>query len=1817
MGDFLSENMIPFPGEEDEITPTAKLSPAPVVDEDSKKPFDASYLFLGDAQAILEEAPDLDTGLSLLANAYNAKDWNNEKEARDILSEYSQELRYRFKDTENYSIAEIKRYAPLSLSDVEPIEGETEEERNISKVDEWVRRNKEILESDNSPDPVATAMVSKKLIRSMEDVASGLKRTARYENSSALGGATRDFAYRMLSGAVVSPLKAIGLDETAEAIEERTDPRYDQDYGTAFAQALGMIGGTVASAIATGGPGGLGYLIASGVGEVRDRYETSLEKTGDPSKARTAAIIETGAQALGVGVSGKVIAPAARKLGAKLFGREVTPIAEGFLERVFSKKIGAPAGRITAAGVAEASEELVSSEISKKAQSVGEDVPYSFSAKEALRNASLGLVFGSGMGTIGATVPRVGVDPVVANGGITPVEKVNVTGGIKENVIESGFYPFDVLQTQTVPETGIDTATTVDTESTAELDVATIEEESPSVLPDTRLNVEERGSQLVDRKPQGTITTKDNSVYIVDEDGVARRKDSFTNEEVLPFDNVFFVEKDIADSLAVIRESKTEDGDPLRVYTDGKKLLVDGVNGKEEVPVLDGPQVGAHPVEVNKPKASQTDPNTVEYRSFIGHEITDVNPAPVSEDTSVGAMALKKTKERAGGKRIRLSPEVDEYVRDLFGGEDIGKSRYFPETNEGTVTQAKEAIYAKGINEATKEYLSIAPLEFTLEDSAIGLELYNLMELAASRAKEVGDTPMYEAFSKLQATIADKSMTAATFSAQFLQFQKLWADKIDPYREVQKIDEQLEEEAILELAAEEVEEPSYYKNLDETERAIDEEVTELQDKEQKLQDAENRSLDSDEAELGNFERDINETVNERAEEAKKNYEEKAAEVEAEVTRLEEAHTALVEEKTRQVEEETKKVEDEVTRLETKEKELIEKQKQEIENLKQAITDLEAKGKEKVETKGKEKIKKAESAIYEAERLGRNVARAKEGLEKLKKEVAESPLEDGLTTEEKSILRRLRAKVTRVSEPKGSPLSTREQQALNNYKELLANTKEKKASLSAMPEKTKLRIDNLKKLAKELKEKGAKQTPESHIKVSETNQLKRIAQKRAELRKQRVKNSDKRYLSDPERGRLKELLAKKAKVIKDKNKLHKKKQDKLKLLSEEDRNNLIALGKDLKSQTPGTTAYNATLKAIEAIKGKVFKNLNPNKNSLWYPYWLSNVLTGLGTHAVNIIFNSQMLVSIPASYMASGKFGAAKHFIKGVIEAAPTSLAAAKESFLSGQSLAREGQNKAQTKVDFVKEGPKYIRNLGYALRALSAEDDAFYHTIKEAQTKAALFEAGKKEGLKGDALLNYISDRMYNSKANEAIAMKEAQRIADNLKKLGVKLSPLDIKYTAWELMEKKRPASIREETAAFARLQTLTNTPEGFIGTIAKLFSSMADAPLQIPGTNKTVRPLRFIIPFMNIGGNIANALIPYTPLGALQSLNKKTITDAKLWGESETRNKSELERRSELGKSIIGTSLTAIMYGITSAFLDDEDPYIALYGNGPENYQKRKQLMDFGWRPFTLKVGDKYFKFSNTVLALPLGYLGSIHDKIRWDDKYDKDSVHEALQAGVMGSMRAFTDNTFLKSISDVISIVTGEDKSKQLSDVFLNAAKGFVPGMGALRQISRMMDDPIQTKNDAWAKFISGIPYVETLGTKPALNKFGEPVERSFEDRTGFLSRFYTSRVTDPDWRWLADNGYHLPDQANSNTTITTKKGTSKTEKRLKEFGARFEGIMTPEERYELTVKSGPDVRRVVEMYRQRYGNSGYQEKVQKKLSEDVSRVVSNWNKRLTFR
>ena len=63
------------------------------------------------------------------------------------------------------------------------------------------------------------------------------------------------------------------------------------------------------------------------------------------------------------------------------------------------------------------------------------------------------------------------------------------------------------------------------------------------MLPDTRLNVEERGSQLVDRKPQGTITTKDNSVYIVDEDGVARRKDSFTNEEVLPLIMYFLLKK--------------------------------------------------------------------------------------------------------------------------------------------------------------------------------------------------------------------------------------------------------------------------------------------------------------------------------------------------------------------------------------------------------------------------------------------------------------------------------------------------------------------------------------------------------------------------------------------------------------------------------------------------------------------------------------------------------------------------------------------------------------------------------------------------------------------------------------------------------------------------------------------------------------------------------------------------------------------------------------------------------------------------------------------------------------------------------------------------------------------------------------------------------------------------------------------------------------------------------------------------------------------------------------------------------------------------
>ena len=641
-------------------------------------------------------------------------------------------------------------------------------------------------------------------------------------------------------------------------------------------------------------------------------------------------------------------------------------------------------------------------------------------------------------------------------------------------------------------------------------------------------------------------------------------------------------------------------------------------------------------------------------------------------------------------------------------------------------------------------------------------------------------------------------------------------------------------------------------------------------------------------------------------------------------------------------------------------------------------------------------------------------------------------------------------------------------------------------------------------------------------------------------------------------------------------------------------------------------------AQQDLLAEVFRtvdNLNPDPTKDtpgWlFPLWQANQLSDPSTQVVNILGNTSQLVGSLSSFLATGiprgkvdGFSMLKGFINGATKegwaAAMLELQGIKTYKPLATKLEAEGLVPTRLRPDFVKDAPKWMKkiglnNMGYVFRALSGADAFFYKTAQEGMARLAAYNVAQKQGLTGVDLKNRISELLHNSTKewNEAaiLAKQEMQVLLDAGKKI-----PKGLERTrTWEILEARRPEDIRGESFNFASKNTFNNKPEGVVGSVVESVNKLANTPVNIPGVTRPVRPFKYLFPFMNVAGNIANASLDYTPVGGYRA-----AFDGNL---------SSLERRNALGKFLIGSTLAGTIYGLAKEFEDDKDPKFAIYGSGPADPQQNKLWRDQGGRPYSIKVGDKYIRYSESPLGILLGGLGAIADKERYDKSFSRADLPEAIGIALSGVAKSFTDNSFLKSIGTVVDVITGQKDAQLLDALVTNPVKGFIPAAGTLRAISKLTEDPIDTKNNFYAKIVSGVPFVSKIGTKPALNAFGEPVERSFEDRLSFIGRFYSERVNDPAWRWLAETGYQLP-----NTGTTVGGNSFFKSKRAEDLGAAFADVLTLQERYKLVQESGPLIKKRVEQYAATYGNRPFSEDVQEQLKKDIEKIRSQVKKRL---
>ena len=231
-------------------------------------------------------------------------------------------------------------------------------------------------------------------------------------------------------------------------------------------------------------------------------------------------------------------------------------------------------------------------------------------------------------------------------------------------------------------------------------------------------------------------------------------------------------------------------------------------------------------------------------------------------------------------------------------------------------------------------------------------------------------------------------------------------------------------------------------------------------------------------------------------------------------------------------------------------------------------------------------------------------------------------------------------------------------------------------------------------------------------------------------------------------------------------------------------------------------------------------------------------------------------------------------------------------------------------------------------------------------------------------------------------------------------------------------------------RYQTFT-TPlgEGKIGTAGQALQRVI---AKIPS-------LRFIVPFVRTPVNIVKFAFERFPGTAMfTTAYKKAIAQG--------------GRQADLARSklAIGSAVAAGVYHYAGSGI--------ITGRGPSDSRERSVMLETGWQPYSIKVGDKYYSYNRFE---PIGILFGLTADISDIGKYVNRQLteEETLELGQLMSMVAasfsenITNKTFLTGLSDAIEMINDPDRYGEAT--ISRFISSFVP-TGIYYE--RKADDPI---------------------------------------------------------------------------------------------------------------------------------------------------------------
>lgn len=256
-------------------------------------------------------------------------------------------------------------------------------------------------------------------------------------------------------------------------------------------------------------------------------------------------------------------------------------------------------------------------------------------------------------------------------------------------------------------------------------------------------------------------------------------------------------------------------------------------------------------------------------------------------------------------------------------------------------------------------------------------------------------------------------------------------------------------------------------------------------------------------------------------------------------------------------------------------------------------------------------------------------------------------------------------------------------------------------------------------------------------------------------------------------------------------------------------------------------------------------------------------------------------------------------------------------------------------------------------------------------------------------------------------------------------------------------------------------------------------------------------------IGGKL---VIPFvrTPINILKFAGERSVfapamPEVRAAIKAGGRSRDEALAKITLGSGLSTAAVVAAMNGRIS-------------GGGPTDPQERAALLQSGWQPYSIRIGDRWVSYSRfDPVSTLFGVAADFAEAGKWATKKEADQIALNLSASIAKNI---TNKTWLSGLSDAFDVLS--DPERYGKNYFQRLAGSVVPSLS--NQIEQATDPYMRDARTLMDGIKARVPYVASHGipgvTAPVSVRrdiWGEPIERGNAVGPDIVSPFYATKAS----------------------------------------------------------------------------------------------------------